>query len=162
MHEPKTAQIVLRPATMEDCRRVWEWRNEPANQPFFFDSSDIPFEDHQRWFSTKIQASDTRIFVAVDKDNRSVGYVRFSITEDQAEISVAVDKTQRGKGYGTAAIKQGSDQLLATGAARLIVALVKQDNPASIAAFQRAGFAISSQKVVDDTDVCEMVYAGVE
>lgn len=160
MPKPQMAQIALRPATQGDCRRVWEWRNDPENRQFFFDSNDIPFEDHERWFSTKIQVSDTRIFVALDAHGREVGYVRFSIREEQAEISIALEKTERGKGYGSAAIKQGSDQLLATGAAKRIVAQVKNDNTASVAAFQRAGFAIENVKVVADTDIYEMVYAG--
>lgn len=162
MLEPQLALITLRFATREDCRPVWEWRNDPETRQLSFNSSYIPFKDHERWFLTKIDASDTRIFVALDAHGVEVGYVRFSVLEDEAEISVAVDKTQRGKGYGTAAIKEGSDQLLATGVAKRIVAYVKQDNPASITAFQRAGYVIAGVKVVADTDVHEMVYVGGE
>ena len=157
---PLQAQITLRPATQQDCRRVWEWRNEPETREASFDTSYIPYKDHERWFSRRLPAPDTRIYIVLDGGGREVGYVRFDISEEQADISVSLDKDERGKGYGTAAIRRGSGQLLAEGYAKRVLAYVKRGNAASKAAFQRAGFALAGMKDVAGTQAYEMVYKG--
>ncbi len=160
MPEPQQAQIRLRPATHEDCRRLWKWRNEPATREASFNTDYIQYKDHERWFSSKIEAPDTRIFIVMDANGCEVGYVRFNILADQAEISVSVDRAERGKGYGPTAIRLGSEQLLATGAAKRIVAHVKSNNPVSIGAFLRAGFTPNGSKEVAGSEAYEMVYRG--
>ena len=153
-----TAQVTLRSAGREDCRRLWEWRNELVTRESSFNTQYIPYEDHERWFSNKIQASDMRIFIILDAYGREVGYVRFNILAEQAEISVSVDSAQRGRGYGPAAIRLGSEQILAAGTVKHVVAHVKSNNPASISAFRRAGFIVRGLKEVAGTEAYEMVY----
>ena len=158
MPKPQRAQISVRPATQDDCRRLWDWRNESTTRAASFNSDFIPYQDHENWFSRKMRAQDTRIFIVMDADAREVGYVRFSIEADEAEISVGVDIAERGKGYGADAIRMASDQILATGPVDRILAYIKQDNPASLAAFQRAGFDSKSIKDVSGIAAHVMTY----
>jgi RimJ/RimL family protein N-acetyltransferase len=86
--------------------------------------------------------------------------VRFDITQGQAEISVSIDKNERGKGYGPAVIKRGSDYLMATEPVHRIVAQMKRDNPASMIAFERAGFALGGFRQIEGVEAYEMIYEG--
>ena len=130
MPERQMAKVVLRPATMDDCEHVWQWRNDPENRPFFFNPDSIDYEQHVDWYSEAIKAADSPIFITLDEHENPVGYVRFNITEDQADISVALDNIQKGKGYGAASIKRGSDLLLDSKVVTSVMAQVKNDNPA--------------------------------
>lgn len=158
MPEPQSVQISLRPAAQDDCRRLWDWRNELATREASFDTQSIPYEDHENWFSRKLDAPDTKIFVIMDADGREVGYVRFNIEAGEAEISVSVDKGERGKGYGAEAIRLGSEQLLTPGSVNRVIAYIKQDNPASVAAFQRAGYDPMGIKEISGTTAHVMAY----
>lgn len=160
MPERVEATVTLRPATEADSRRVWEWRNDPTTREASFNTSYICYADHERWFSSKLSASDTRIFIVLDARGREVGYVRFNIVARCAEISVTIDEGQRGRGYGPSAIQQSSDYLLSATPVQRVIALVKRSNAASVAAFERAGFVISDVKEVAGAEAYEMVYQG--
>lgn len=151
-------RVTLRSAVSEDCRRLWEWRNERRTREASFNPDPIPYEVHERWFARKLSDPCTRIFIVVDPRGRDIGYVRFDIVDGEAEISVSIDKAERGKGYGTAAIKTGSDHLLREESVQRIVAYIKTDNLASIAAFKKAGFVLRGRKRIAGVEACEMVY----
>jgi RimJ/RimL family protein N-acetyltransferase len=162
MPEPEACLVILRPVVAEDCRRLWEWRNEQATREASFNSEYIPFEEHERWFLRKLPDHQLRIFIAQDRQGHEIGYVRFDVKDEEAEISVSLDKNKRGKGYGSAIIKTGSDYLLSVEPVERIVARIKRANPASILAFERAGFTVRGYKKFADVDACEMIYEGKE
>jgi len=160
MLEGTSSEVRLRPAAPDDCRRIWEWRNEQSTREASFNKDPIPFEEHERWFGQKMTDPLTRIFVVLNRDGQEIGYLRFDITGDEAEISISIDRTQRGKGYGIAAIKIGSDQILATEPVRRIVARILRGNDASIAAFQQSGFVLRGYNQTVGVDACELTYEG--
>ena len=159
MPELPTVLITLRPATLADCHRLWIWRNEPTVRESSFNTERIPYEDHEGWFSRKLVDPDTKINLVLDGHGHEVGYVRFDLHGEEAEISVCVDQLERGKGYGQSAIRVGSDQLLAGGEVRRIVAYVKVGNPSSVAAFERAGFRQIGLEEVSGIAAHKLVYA---
>ncbi len=158
MSETRPAQVALRPAASGDCRRLWEWRNEAATREASFNRNPIPYPEHERWFSRKVQDPDTRIFIVLDEAGREVGYLRFDIHADGAEIGVGMDKAERGRGYGSAAIRLGSDSILDSGDVTRVVAYVKTENPASLGAFRRAGFIDAGVKRIGDMTAHELSY----
>jgi UDP-2,4-diacetamido-2,4,6-trideoxy-beta-L-altropyranose hydrolase len=160
MSEQASHQLTLRRAGVEDSRRLWEWRNEQATREASFNTEHIPFEEHERWFLRKLPDPQMQILVAEDREGHEIGYVRFDIRDGEAEISVSVDENQRGKGYGTAMIKAGSEYLLSAKRAERIIAHIKRVNPASVFAFERAGFTVRGYMQIAGVDACEMVYEG--
>jgi RimJ/RimL family protein N-acetyltransferase len=93
-----------------------------------------------------------------DESGGPIGSVRFDIEDDYAEISVSLDKDQRGRGYGATSIRRGSDLLMQTAPVKRVVALVKSNNPGSLAAFQRAGFIIQKTKLVAGAETTKLIY----
>ena len=160
MPEPASIRVAVRPAVSEDCRRLWEWRNEQATRDASFNAEYIPFEEHERWFTHKLMDRNVRILIAVDASGREVGYVRFNIVDKVAEISVSIDQRERGKGYGTAAIRDGANYLLMTEPVQRIVAHIKRDNPTSLVSFERAGFVLRGHKEIEGVAAYEMIYEG--
>lgn len=158
MPEVESMRVTFRPAVSQDCRRLWELRNEQATRDASFNPEYIPFEEHERWFLRRLPDRQMRIFIAEDSKGHDIGYVRFDIQDGEAEISVSVDENQRGKGYGTAIIKAGSDYLLSAERVERIIARIKRVNPASVFAFERAGFVVRGYTQIAGVDACEMVY----
>ena len=153
-------KVTLRPAEFRDCRPLWEWRNEQDTREASFNTKYIPFDEHERWFTRKLSDPHMRIFIAVDSQGSEIGYVRFDISEGQAEISVSIDTNERGKGYGVVVIKNGSDHLLMTKPVERIVAHIKTNNPTSAIAFERAGFTLRGYTQIAGVEAMEMVYEG--
>jgi len=160
MSEPLSSCVALRAATPEDCRRLWKWRNEQATRDASFNTEYIPYDEHERWFTCMLATSNTRVLIATDTGGQGIGYARFDIRYQEAEVSISIDRAKRGKGYGIAVIKCGSDYLLRSEPVQRVVATIRCDNPASRAAFERAGFIVRGNKKVGDVEACEMVYEG--
>ena len=116
--------IALRAAVADDARRVWEWRNEAAARAASFDSREIPFEDHARWFAQRMTDPAFRMLIGLDDAGTPFGYARFVRADDEAEISVAWAAGHRGRGLGTALIRGASRRIMAERWAHRIVARV--------------------------------------
>lgn len=160
MVDPVSDRVTIRPASPEDCRRLWKWRNEQAAREASFNVEYIPYEEHERWFACMLTDPNASIFIAMNSNGRKVGYVRFDIVGEEAEISLSIDKAERGAGYGIAAIKIGSDHLLKTKPVQRIVAYIKRTNTSSTAVFKRAGFALRGYRQIAGIEACELVYEG--
>lgn len=158
MAESLLPKVKLRLANAGDCRRIWEWRNEPVTRQASFKTKYIPFKDHQRWFDKKLASPDTRIFVVMGAENREIGYVRFELRAGEAEISISIDKSQRGKGYGTAAMRLACQSMQNNSGIQRIIAYLKPGNVASRKAFERAGFVFSGFKTIEGIKAIEMVW----
>ena len=141
------AQIRLRPVVPGDCERFWLWRNEAATRLASFDTAEIPYETHEKWFCQKILDPEFRCFVGVDPEGLDVGYVRFDLEGESARISVGVAADRRNQGYGRLLIEEASRRLLGDESVGRVMALIREDNPVSLRAFERAGFVRCGEKV---------------
>lgn len=138
--------LTLRPATKDDCRMLWEWRNDSLVRSVSFSSDEIPFESHSQWFNKKLEAANCLIQIAENKHGVPIGQVRFDLIEnDAAEISISVSAEHRSAGYGSKLIRTATEWILSSHRVSEIVAAIKEDNVASQRAFEKAGY----QRVAD-------------
>lgn len=139
----RVSSVTLRPATAEDCRQIWLWRNDPETRRASFDSAPIPFETHQAWFHASLGREDRKLYVIL-AEGRESGVVRLDVSGHEAEVSIHLAPESRHRGIGPAALQALVDLAFGTlGLARL-VALVKPDNQASLPAFRKAGFTLEN------------------
>ena len=137
---PRVTDVTLRPARPDDCARVWTWRNDPDTRRASFDPTPVPFETHAAWFSASLGRPDRRLYVII-VEGRDGGTARLDVAGGEAEVSINLAPECRGRGIGPAALERLAEAAFGElGLARL-VAQVKSDNAASLAAFERAGFA---------------------
>ena len=137
----------LRPATADDCRRIWEWANEPAVRAVSFNSEPIPWEQHVAWFNRRLADANTRLWIA-GQAVAPVGQVRFDLDGPTATISVSLDATRRGKNLGSLLIWSACKKLFRESAVETIHAVIKPDNSSSIRAFMKGGFEPAGQTTV--------------
>lgn len=158
--EPASDEITLHPAMLEDCLRLWELRNEKTTRKVSFSEKFIPFEEHERWLISKLADPYTCILIVKNTSGRSVGYVRFDVVDEEAEINISIDRAEREKGYGLAAIKSGTKYIQKVEAVVRVIAHIRLDNTASMVAFKRAGFVFKRYKQIEGVDSCEMIWEG--
>jgi UDP-2,4-diacetamido-2,4,6-trideoxy-beta-L-altropyranose hydrolase len=138
--------VHLRRANPQDCRRLWEWANDPAVRASAFSTEPIPWDNHQAWFAAKLADPMSAIFIAIDGKGTPFGQIRFDRNgQAGAEVDVHVTTSERGRGLGSALICAGVEEMLETKAVRMFHAFVKCNNSPSLRAFRKAGFTYVKQ-----------------
>jgi UDP-2,4-diacetamido-2,4,6-trideoxy-beta-L-altropyranose hydrolase len=139
-------KLSLRPAAAEDAKLLWRWANDPVVRAASFNSARIPWPTHEAWFAKRLtRPRRARIYLAhaggSQRSGSPVGQVRFEKSGPaRAVISVVVAPDQRGRGIGATLIREGCQQARKDLSVRRVLAYIRDDNAASIAAFERAGF----------------------
>lgn len=128
---------------MGDALTLLAWRNEPTARQASFDSAEVQNADHRRWLAQRLADPGCRMWIAMMGEN-PIGQVRVEQHEPgKAEISFGVAPEHRGRGYATEMLHEAERQVAAEGFASELVARVKPDNAASLAALSGAGFVIT-------------------
>lgn len=144
----RAEDLLLQPAAPEDCRRLWEWANDPEVRAVSFAPAAIPWEDHQRWYQARLADASCRFYVARNSPDDPIGQIRYQVAGAEAVVSVSVARPHRGQGYGAALIARGSEQLFRDTTVAAIHAYIKAGNESSLGAFARADY--------DDAGPCEV------
>jgi RimJ/RimL family protein N-acetyltransferase len=124
----------LRPATSDDARLLYDWRNDPGTRQSSFSTDPVSWEEHRAWVDRAV-ADPRRVLYIAEDEHGPVGTVRLDLDPAPPTISVTVAPGRRGQGHAS--------RLIAAVAERHgppIVALIKPGNDASVRAFERAGF----------------------
>lgn len=127
--------VKLRVANKNDCELLFKWANDRTVRQNSFNTQDISFDTHIKWFNSKIDDQNTIIFIITIED-KDVGQIRIDIQDNIGTINYSIDNKYRGRGIGTKAlviIKEIMKDIK-------IVGYVKKDNIASIKAFEKAGY----------------------
>lgn len=158
MAELRAPFLALRTAMPADCRRVWEWANDPTVRRVSFNTDPIAWESHQRWFETRLRDANCVFLIVEDADGIPFGQVRFEVKHDEAIISVSLDSRYRGRGLGPAIIRTATHRLIAERPVRLVRAFTKPENKASIQAFEHAGFMRKGLTTVESYRAIELTF----
>ena len=134
------SDIVLRPVIQEDCKRIWDWSNDPSVRLRSFSKSFIAWEEHVKWFTKRIEAPF--FYVALLHDGTPIGQVRVDISGSEAVISVMIESNYRNQGYGEKTIARACHEVFHNSFSGIkeIHAHVEESNTASFRAFKKAGF----------------------
>ncbi len=138
-----THPLHLRQAVASDARLLWLWANDPVTREASYNSAAIPWETHSSWYQNRLQSPDRNPFyIGYVSPNEMVGCVRFDIEDEFATISVSLSPDVRSRGWGARLIRLSAIRTLAEQTCPEIRGWVKSTNPASLAAFSRAGFRL--------------------
>ena len=138
--EDATALVVgLRPAAATDCQQIWLWRNDQETREASFNSAPIPWDVHERWFNDALHRDDRKLFVIV-ADKMLVGTARLDLVEHEAAVSIHLAREWRGRGVGSSALRALVEHAFGELDIDHLLAKVKPENHASLAAFAKAGF----------------------
>jgi UDP-2,4-diacetamido-2,4,6-trideoxy-beta-L-altropyranose hydrolase len=135
-----TLGLELRPATEEDVRLLWQWRNDPETRLRSRNSDEIPWDIHLVWFAKRLADPDTLMLVGL-RASRPIGVVRFDREADgHAEVSITLAPECRGRGLARNLLQRGCEYIVHTRFAQVLDAAVKADNTVSQRLFEGCGF----------------------
>lgn len=133
-------QFSMRKAVNDDIELYFEWASNEEVRQNAVSSDPIIFENHQRWFSSRINSQTTKLYVG-SWNCFPVGQVRFDLHDNLWEIDYSVDPKYRNLGFGELLIRQGMAELLAETRTDLtIVGMVKHQNIPSAEVFKKNHF----------------------
>ncbi len=153
MSEAPAERVITRPAGPADCRRVFEWANDPETREASFRSEPIPFDAHERWYSESL-AGERRILRIACLDGEPIGLIRFDVDAGDAgtaEIGINIAPEHRGRGLASPMLAAARSDAGALGLRRLI-ARIKTWHGRSIRAFERAGYTFVRDESVHGCD----------
>lgn len=136
--------IVLRRATENDERSLFEWRNASETRRYAFNPKPIGWEEHVQWFRSSLACPDRHLFIG-ELEGQPVGVLRYDVTDETGEISIYLVPGCSGRGLGTALLRAGSDWV-ANNLPQVtkLCAKILPENVASRKAFAKAGYVESS------------------
>jgi UDP-2,4-diacetamido-2,4,6-trideoxy-beta-L-altropyranose hydrolase len=147
-YEPMESIILnLRNVTSADCRRIWEWTNDPAMLRFAFQTTKpVSWENHCRWFADTLSAAKRTQYLAETPTGEPAGQIRFEPEGNHSVVSVYLDADFRGKGLAPQLIRSGTLRFCAEKPSQTIIAWIKPENESSRRAFLAAGYGPASMQ----------------
>lgn len=136
--------IELRPASLDDCRFVWETNNHPTVRAVSLSSDEIAWDDHVRWYIQVLEDPNRHLMVACFED-ADAGVIRFDVEERDCVVSVALSPAFRGRGLGRTLIETGTKHALHHWC-DVVSAWIRPDNVASQRAFEYAGYQLVGEQ----------------
>ena len=137
------ASIELTRAKPEDSEITYKWASDPEVRKWSFNTNPILLEEHNNWFSRKINDQNCVYFIA-KLDNEPIGSIRFDMNENTATISYLLDPAFHGKGLGQAILAKGCKEfvkILSPDHKPLTIeGFVSKGNLPSISSFEKLGF----------------------
>ena len=128
--------LSLRPATLDDAKILFEWRNDPQVRAASHNQAEISFDDHVIWLENSLVNPNRKIYIA-EEDGISIGTVRSDWAKGAYTLSWAVSSEARGKGIGKRMVS-----LLVKQITEPIRANVKVENLASIKIAREVGMRL--------------------
>ena len=133
--------IKIRKATIDDLDLIFEWANDPDERRNAFNSEPILYENHVKWYQSKMKSDDTYIFILM-RDDIPVGQCRLDIEDGDALISYFIDPGYRNKGYGKKLLNLIYDKVKTEiPIIKMFTAEVKEENIPSQKVFLSLGYS---------------------
>jgi RimJ/RimL family protein N-acetyltransferase len=133
--------VRAREATEADAELLLAWRNDPRTRQSSRSTAPVPPADHLSWLRG-VLADPDRLLLVADHEDAPVGTVRFDRREPRCwEVSITLAPESRGRGLAGAVLAEGERVLRDRHDVAVVLATVHQDNAASAALFDHAGYA---------------------
>lgn len=136
----------LRDAGPADVQTIYRLRNADEVRLVSRRQHPLDYGEFERDTLDAIRRSDAEVLV-IEVGDDAAGYVRIEPRSDgEYEIGIALEDGYRGRGFGTLAIREATHAFLANRPGAKLLALTRQENPASGRAFEAAGFRRAGER----------------
>jgi len=133
-------KIMLRPVREEDCKLIWTLSNDGQARKASFYESLIPWDEHVQWFKSKLTDPSHYFYIIMDRYEKPIGQIRFSVESGKGIVSFSIAREFRGLGLSARCLRLGTQRFFLDSGVSEIMAFVKADNEVSLRVFQKVGF----------------------
>ncbi|WP_051408458.1 GNAT family N-acetyltransferase [Sediminibacterium sp. C3] len=135
--------LYLRDADFNDLKLLYKWVNDDDVRYNSLNQAIITWENHKKWFESKINNISSKIYILTDGDN-NFGQIRIDRELNFWVIDYSIESKNRGKGYGFLILELLIDKHKNFN----FKAFVRKENLSSIRIFLKLGF----KKIVGPLD----------
>jgi len=147
IHSKWNPKLMFRKPIKSDAKLYLEWANDPVVRKLSYQSDEISYESHLKWFETKLNDENCIMYLFYFSPQKHVGQIRIQkLDEANAEIGVSIDKHFRGKGLASEIISKASADFLEKHKLCVINAYIKEENISSCKGFEKAGYIFLGMK----------------
>ena len=141
-------RLSIREIEESDKQITFEWANDPITRVSSFNSEPIKFNQHSIWFDSKLKDQTSHYFIC-KVGLKKAGLVRFDFDESKNAfiIGITIAPKYRGRKLSTPFLKEACEYFLSTCNGQ-ITAYIKEENIASVKAFEKAGFKFKSKETI--------------
>jgi RimJ/RimL family protein N-acetyltransferase len=133
--------LTFRKAIQSDVVLYFEWANDLIVREQSYNSGQIDFENHKKWFESKVKDNSCMMLLFQNEEKLNVGQIRIQKeNEKEALIGISIAAEHRGKGLAKEMLFLASDYFLENNKGYLISAYIKEQNRSSKQVFEKAGF----------------------
>jgi RimJ/RimL family protein N-acetyltransferase len=133
--------LTFRKATLADVKLYFDWANDTIVREQSYNSSTIDFENHKKWFETKLEDDSCMLLLFQNEEKSNIGQIRIQKENvKEALIGISIAAEHRGKGLAKEMLLLASDYFLENNKGYLINAYIKKQNISSKQVFEKAGF----------------------
>ena len=155
---------ILRPATADDARKIFDWRNDPWIANLSATGPIESWDDHTRWFREALCSDRHLLFVIRTDEGIEVGTVRLDkADESKGNITIYMLRDYTGHGLGVRVLKEACQNAFTEWTwLQSIHALIRQERQEHIAhdgsrkAFSKAGFVLVPSRAASSHEYIEM------
>lgn len=143
------ADVHVRRATMDDARRLFDWRNDEETRAQSRTTEPVQWEGHVKWLEHSLKKPpEVRLLCIAEKDGEPIGTVRADMRNDGCtEISYTIAPAARGRGLSKPMVLAFVQQFLA---GRKIVADIKKGHVPSESVAHALGLTPVSESPSED------------
>lgn len=146
-------QGLIRPARFGDAEWLMALQQDPAVRSASLRDDEVRWGTHAAWLSETLADPGRRLFIGHDS-GRDVGFVRLDrADQDVAVVSIAVAPWARGQGYAQRLLEALAAFAEVQDFCRVLEAVVRCDNRASMALFEKAGYQAVRHASTNGRDV---------
>jgi RimJ/RimL family protein N-acetyltransferase len=139
----------IRKASEKDARFFYELRNEKEARKNFFNTKNIKYNEHLKWYKNKLKKKNIVFLVVLISDKKKIATVRYETDKIFTYISINISKKFRNLGYGSKIIKKSEKFLKKK---LVIISRIKNKNKASVKIFKKNNYKI----IKNDNDLTLM------
>lgn len=136
--------IRARRATADDCKQVFEWRNDAQTRAMSLSTDGIDWRRHQAWFA-ELLCDGSRLLVICEESvsHHRIAAVRFDFDDDRARVSINIAPERRGQGLAKGCLTSAMEFMSSLfGDVTAVDAQVRLENSASRRCFEGLGFSL--------------------
>lgn len=133
--------LCLKRVQQKDVDLLYKWANDKTVRANSFNTEQIPYETHVKWFNSMLDAPDVYMYILYE-DDIPTGQIRINVEGKRARISFSVAENMRGRGFGKAMLSMLPNQIKKDkiSCVTQLEGEVKYGNSASSGAFEKCGY----------------------
>jgi RimJ/RimL family protein N-acetyltransferase len=147
-------KFLLRYAEIKDSELLFNWANDKEVRNNSINQQHINWDNHLKWFTSKLNTSETKILI-LECDDNALGQIRIDLVGDFWIIDYSIDHQFRGIGLGKEIVRL----ILNKFPGYKFKATVKKENMASLGVFNKLGFRMLP---IENNHFCNFEYNTIE